>query len=284
MKKIFIDPGHGGHDPGATGNNMRESEIVLDVSKRLGNILEKTGLEIRCSREHDIFVDINSRWRSANSWGADLFISIHVNGFRLKTANGYETFISATKPDDRIFAQNVHDVFIAATGLRDRGVKIDNQSQHTGGLGVLRWSNMPAILVELAFVTAEPTSLDVITLRNRRQEMAEALAEGVLNFLGVESRCHGDSGNIVEDINSNSDETLSKQQCNSVVQETITQEKFNEMMEVYLTARASINDPSPWAEEGFQKAIEVGFTDGSSPLGFATRQEVALMVLRGSFG
>ena len=184
-RKIFIDAGHGGRDPGAVGNGMRESDIVLDVAKRFGCILAAQGFEVRQSRTTDVAATINERWRAANAWGADLYISIHANGFHLTTANGYETFIAATKPSDRDFAQVVHNALIAATGLRDRGVKVDSQSQHSGGLGVLRHSAMPAILVELAFVTAAPNSLDVATLREKRQLMAQALADGVMKYLGV---------------------------------------------------------------------------------------------------
>jgi len=182
--KVFIDPGHGGRDPGAVGNGMRESDIALEVSKRFGIMLICAGVEVMYSRTEDI--SPAQRWQAANTWGADLYVSVHCNGFTADTANGYETFFAATKPQDRAFAECVHSAFIAATSLRDRGVKLDGQSQHSGGLSVLRRSAMPAVLVELAFITANPNLLDITVLRDRRPLMAEALASGVFQFLNIQ--------------------------------------------------------------------------------------------------
>ena len=85
MKKIFIDSGHGGNDPGAVGNGMREADIVLEVntlaiSSAIGAILERAGLQVMQSRTRaDQRPSINDRWRMANEWGADYFFSLHAN-------------------------------------------------------------------------------------------------------------------------------------------------------------------------------------------------------------
>ncbi|MCL2577988.1 MAG: N-acetylmuramoyl-L-alanine amidase [Defluviitaleaceae bacterium] len=223
--KVYNDGGHGGLDPGAIGNGMRESDVALDVSKRFGEILTRAGIEVMYSRTQDISPE--QRWQAANAWGADLYVSIHCNGFALDTANGYETFFAATKPADRGFANCIHTEFIKATGLRDRGVKVDSQSQHSGGLSVLRHSTMPAVLVELAFITAAAHSIDITVLRDRRPLMAEALANGVFKFLGIQPQ------------------------------------KINEetMKMVYRT----IKEMPEWAQPGIQQLIDMRVLSGRAP-------------------
>ena len=89
--KVFIHPGHGGNDPGAVGNGMRESDINLDVSLRLEAMLQSQGLEVRMSRRTDTRISNLNIISSTNSWGADCYMDIHCNAFSLDSANGYET-------------------------------------------------------------------------------------------------------------------------------------------------------------------------------------------------
>ncbi|MCL2531598.1 MAG: N-acetylmuramoyl-L-alanine amidase [Oscillospiraceae bacterium] len=179
--KIFIDPGHGGRDPGAVGNNLRESDINLAVSLRLGELLRAAGVDVRFSRTTDTLPVFAERARSANTWGADYFVSVHANA---GGGTGGETFIAATKPQDRPFAQAINDPYCAAMGLRNRGVKLDSVTPR-GRFDALRSANMPAILVELAFIDSPLHNPDVPILRNRRNDMAQALADALLSYLGV---------------------------------------------------------------------------------------------------
>lgn len=181
--KIFLDPGHGGSDPGAVGNNMRESDIALEVCQLLEKNLVKAGCEVLLSRSSDTFISIDKRWQMANQWAADYFISVHINA---AGGTGTETFIAATKPQDRVFAHAVNDHFANEMSLRNRGIKLDSTTRH-GSLGVLRRSIMPAILVELAFIDSPSQNPDIFILRNRRHDMALALADGILRFLGTDS-------------------------------------------------------------------------------------------------
>jgi hypothetical protein len=179
--KIYINPGHGGSDPGAVGNNMRESDITLEVSRTLGDFLSGKGIEIRYSRTND--TRPSNRIGAANAWGADYCVSIHVNA---AGGTGCETFIAQTKQSDRAFALAVNDTYAAAMGLRNRGVKLDS-SMRPQGFGELREARMPAILVELAFIDSPLNNPDVNILRDRRRDMAEALAKGILGFLNIDS-------------------------------------------------------------------------------------------------
>jgi N-acetylmuramoyl-L-alanine amidase len=178
-KKIYIDPGHGGRDPGAVGNGMRESDINLEVARLVGGILENSGVSVNYSRADDN--SPASRWQPANTWEADFYISIHVNA---AGGTGAETFIAATKPSDRAFALAVNDTYAAEMGLRNRGVKLDTQT-HIGSLGALRNARMPAILIELAFIDSPANNPDVNILRDRRGDMAQALAKGILQFMNI---------------------------------------------------------------------------------------------------
>jgi N-acetylmuramoyl-L-alanine amidase len=185
-KKIWIDSGHGGNDPGAVGNGMQEKDINLDVALRLGRLLS-ADFEINYSRTDDRAV--SQRPQLANAWNADILISIHTNAFNQESANGTEILIfdngSDRSKQSRNLASNIQMAFIKRIGTRDRGVKLDSQSQHSGGLGILRNSTMPAALFELAFVTAGSQFADVNALRNRRDEMAAAIAEGIYNYFGM---------------------------------------------------------------------------------------------------
>jgi len=190
IRKIFIDPGHGGTDSGATANDMRESDIVLDVSLRLEQILSSRGFEVMMSRRGDVTVDNNLRWQMANNWDADLFISVHANA---GGGTGVETVIPTASPNNpsrdlqesRRFAEIVSNTLANAFGMvvrRANGVMLETETPH-GSIGVLRHTRMTAILPELAFIDSPLHNPDVDVLRNRRQEMAQALADGVRTFI-----------------------------------------------------------------------------------------------------
>jgi N-acetylmuramoyl-L-alanine amidase len=94
-KRIVLDPGHGGHDPGAVGpRNLYEKDVVLDVALKLKKILaQNQNLEVFLTRESDVFVPLEQRTAVANSKSADLFISIHANASPRRDAKGIETYL-----------------------------------------------------------------------------------------------------------------------------------------------------------------------------------------------
>ena len=77
--KVFIDAGHGDTDPGAVGNGLNEKDVVLNIAKKLGALLNGRGISIKYSRTNDTYLSLEDRARLANAWGADLFVSIHAN-------------------------------------------------------------------------------------------------------------------------------------------------------------------------------------------------------------
>jgi N-acetylmuramoyl-L-alanine amidase len=146
MTKIFIDPGHGGRDPGAVANGMQEKELALQIGLRMRDILlnEYDGVQVRMSRDRDVFVSLEDRARMANNWGADYFVSIHHNA---GGGTGFESFIHTSQASRTVALRNVvHDeIMRMLSGVRDRGKKAAN-------FAVLRLTRMPAVLTENLFV------------------------------------------------------------------------------------------------------------------------------------
>ena len=189
--KIFIDAGHGGNDPGAVGNGMRESDITLEVSLILSDILTKTALfETRLSRTTNI--SPSQRWQVANAWGADLLISIHVNA---GGGTGVETLIPTASPNNprrdlqacRRLAEIISNTLGRAFGMRVRranGVMLETETRHPF-VGVLRNSSMIAVLPEIAFIDSPLSNPDINVLRNRRQDVAQNLANALFQFFNV---------------------------------------------------------------------------------------------------
>ena len=183
--RIWIDAGHGGNAPGAVYKDVQEKEIVLDVSMRLGSLLS-TDFNVIYSRSEDSSLSIDERWKAANLANMDYFISIHANA---GGGTGVETFYYKDNTErsrrSEVFARTLNDSYAEIMGLRNRGVKPDTQTA-VGSIGVLRKTNMPAILVELAFIDSPPQNPDVNILQNKRAEMAQALAKGIYKYLGME--------------------------------------------------------------------------------------------------
>lgn len=175
MSKIFIDPGHGGHDPGAIGKRSREKENVLKVALRLKTLLEGYGHEVRLSRSTDVFIPLGERARLANNWGADYFFSLHDNS-ATAAATGFETFVyNGSVSATTLKIQNaVHSSISNQIGIRDRGKKRAN-------FAVLRLSNMPAVLIEYAFIS---NYSDENILINEVEKLALLTAQGIVNYAG----------------------------------------------------------------------------------------------------
>lgn len=145
MTKLFLDAGHGGKDCGATRDGVKESDINLALTEKIAAVADN--MEIKHSRETDVFVGINERAKMANAWGADVFVSIHVNAAANETANGIETLCYSDNGKSYALAKDMQAALIKGTGATDRGVKIRPD------LGVLRLTKMPAILIEIGFIS-----------------------------------------------------------------------------------------------------------------------------------
>ncbi|RBP58749.1 N-acetylmuramoyl-L-alanine amidase [Alkalibaculum bacchi] len=171
IKKVFIDPGHGGIDPGALGNGLREKDITLSMALKLGNLLQSKGMSVQYSRTTDKYVSLQNRASQANAWGADLFVSIHCNAFTSSSAHGTECFTyPSASASTKALSRNVSNDMAKSLSLTNRGHKEAN-------FAVLRLTKMPAILTETAFIT---NSSDASKLSSRQNEFVSSLASQIL--------------------------------------------------------------------------------------------------------
>lgn len=145
MVKIFIDPGHGGSDPGAVGNGLQEKNITLQIATRIRDILgsEYENVELRMSRTGDAAVSLSNRTNAANAWGADFLLSIHINA---GGGTGYEDFVYPNVGAPTTTYQNIiHEEVLKTVDFADRAKKQAN-------FHMLRESAMPALLTENGFI------------------------------------------------------------------------------------------------------------------------------------
>lgn len=178
---IVIDPGHGGSDPGAGRGGAQEKTLTLDLAKRVRDILVARGWQVIMTREtdRDVFSpndsardELQARDDVANSRGARLLISIHVNSYVNSGPHGVTTFYF--KAGDFALAQAVNRRVVAELGIKNNGVVKDK-------LYVINHANMPAALVEAAFIS-NPDDLALLQSSSWRQKMAQAIADGIVDY------------------------------------------------------------------------------------------------------
>lgn len=170
---VYIDPGHGGLDPGAGGNGIIEKHYVLDLSLRVKEKLEAKGIKVVMTREDDRFVSLNDRAVRANNLRADAFVSIHANAAR-STAYGIETFYY--KNIDNSLASSIQKKLINYTKAYNRGVKNNN-------FYVVKYTNMPAALAEVGFMTNKDEAEKLKTY-SYQEKLVNAIANGILERFG----------------------------------------------------------------------------------------------------
>lgn len=183
--KIYIDQGHGNTiNGGATGFGLREQDITYMVGAYLSDILSTDyRFEARTSRTgitQNIGYDTNSSLRTrvneANSWPADYFISIHCNASTNPAANGSECYVFQLESPASYLAENILDEIVRRLNTKRNGV-FANPS-----LYVLRYTQMPSVLVEMAYIT---NFSDSVKLANDQYQFAYGIYVGLLNYLGL---------------------------------------------------------------------------------------------------
>ena len=215
VSRIVIDPGHGGHDPGARGRGVTEAELVLDVSQRLQKLLENSGIEVILTRSTDEFVPLQERPAMANRENADLFLSIHANASPTGVARGIETYFlnfannpnaeqvaarenaasalsMGTLPDmvkaialnnkvdeSRDFAGHVQHAMVER--LRTSNKTLKDLGVKQAPFIVLIGATMPSVLAEISFVT-NPQEAKLLKSNPYRQKIAEALFNAIRKY------------------------------------------------------------------------------------------------------
>ncbi|MEA5465159.1 N-acetylmuramoyl-L-alanine amidase [Leptothoe sp. PORK10 BA2] len=173
---VALDPGHGGRDPGAVGiGGLQEKQVIFPISQQVASILREQGVEVVMTRNSDIEVDLDPRVQVAERANADLFVSLHANAISLSRpdVNGLETYYYSDA--GARFARTVHDTVLRTMGMSDRQVR-------QARFYVIRQTSMPAILIEVGFVTGAE---DIHNLRDPewRSRMANAIAQGILTHI-----------------------------------------------------------------------------------------------------
>lgn len=172
VKKIFIDAGHGGSDPGALGNGLKEKDIVLSIAQKLTDLFKAKGIQVSNSRYTDTSVGLAERAEMANNWGADLFISIHANALDGSgSAYGTEcyTYPNSTAENKRLSA-DICSSISSNLGTYNRG-------HREADFAVLRLTKMPAVLIETAFID---NAQDAYKLQNKQDEFASAICTAII--------------------------------------------------------------------------------------------------------
>lgn len=179
MAKIVIDAGHGGKDPGAVGQKgTKEKDITLKIAVTVASLLQQADIATKLTRTSDVFVELGDRAKIANSFGANLFVSIHCNSATDRSANGIETYCYEFGGEGEKLARIVQQELVAATGLKSRAdVKAAN-------FAVLRETAMPAILVELCFIS-NPAEEALLNNPSFQTKCAKAIVDGILKYLGI---------------------------------------------------------------------------------------------------
>ena len=216
--KIVIDPGHGGHDTGTIGpNGLEEKDLVLEVGRRLGNLLEtRLGAEVVYTRKDDTFIPLETRTAIANQARADLFVSIHANSSHDAAARGVETYylnftsspeaLEVAARENAVSEKSIYELqdLVKKIAMKEkieesREFAGDVQSSLHSGLAlkspairdrgvkkapfiVLIGANMPSILAEISFVS-NPTDEHRLATSEYRSRIAESLYRGIAKYV-----------------------------------------------------------------------------------------------------
>ncbi|MEA3508954.1 MAG: N-acetylmuramoyl-L-alanine amidase [candidate division NC10 bacterium] len=219
LKTIAIDPGHGGRDTGAVGRNgLHEKDVVLDIALRLRRLIqERLGVRVVMTRTEDVFVPLEERTAIANRAKADFFISVHVNAAPRSRAQGFEAYYLSREPSDSVARASAirENLAVNLGGLRpreqealrailwdmantlyiressqlarilleelDKILRVDNRGVKSAPFFVLMGAAMPAVLVEVAFISNRKEEKKLQTKRYKNR-VAEALYSSVARF------------------------------------------------------------------------------------------------------
>jgi N-acetylmuramoyl-L-alanine amidase len=175
--RVVIDPGHGGGDPGAIGiAGMQEAELVLDVSHQVVSLLKQEGFDVVMTRQRDEEIDLKPRVQFADNANADVFVSIHANALSASRpdVSGVETYYYSGSEGQRL-ARSIQDSLLRDLNARDRGVQQAN-------FYVIKYTSMPAALVEIGFVTGREDATRLSSASGRTRT-AQAIARGISQYL-----------------------------------------------------------------------------------------------------
>lgn len=184
---VYLDPGHGGDEPGAISGGIKEKDLNLKVALKIEKLLVAHGYDVVMSRKTDTFVSLSNRAQEANKIKADIFVSVHHNSF-VGTSYGIETYSynrlgNSTNPmsnntkrslESGKLSSAVHKSLLSRSGAVDRGTR-------TANFHVIRETNMPAILMELGYLDNASERAKLIT-DSYQNKLAQGAYEGIVQY------------------------------------------------------------------------------------------------------
>lgn len=174
---IILDPGHGGFDPGAIGpSGLEEKDVNLAITLLAAEILQREGYNVMLTRKDDRFISLKERVEMANRMEALLFVSIHANSANTTYSEGIETFIAPNKvASSQLLANALQRNLLKELKRNDRGIKQED-------FYVIKYTDMPAALVEVAFIS-NPHEESLLSSNLFREKAARAIAQGIIEYM-----------------------------------------------------------------------------------------------------
>lgn len=182
LKTVVIDPGHGGYDAGSVGiNGTIEKNATLSIFLKLGAILEKKGFNVVYTRESDNVTwpsdnkkDLAARAAIANEASADIFISIHLNTFKMEEVRGTETYYNRVSTEGKKIAELIQNKIVKDVRSKDRGAQ-------PGNFSVLKKVSAPAVLIELGYISNKSEE-SLLNSRSYQNKISGAIADGIYAY------------------------------------------------------------------------------------------------------
>lgn len=175
---VWLDAGHGGKDVGSDVRNVYEKDINMDIVNKIVKELEDEEYEILLTRDDDTTVKLRDRVTIINDAKAYVMVSVHCNSVAENYVTGIETYYADGKRMGKKLAQYLQDATIEQTGAKDRGIE-------KGELVLLKYTNMPAALIEVGFLTNK-AEYQNLTDSEYQDKLAKGIAEGIKKFINEE--------------------------------------------------------------------------------------------------
>lgn len=207
MRKIMINAGHGGSDPGATANGLKEKDYTLQLSNALSTLAKANGYEVYNNRTTDTARSINADANTANNKGVDLVVEFHLNSNAGTPGAGAEVYYYSTSSKGLSLATAVSNSVAKAQGIKNRGAKTGDS------LGIIRLTKAVAILIEVCFINnaTEMANLDV-------NKVAQATMDDINAYFGVNG---SNSSSNEQNTNSGTDTSTQTKSLPEVAKEVI---------------------------------------------------------------
>ena len=219
LDTVVLDAGHGGKDPGSQGKyGTKEKDVVLDITKRIGKLLERSGIKVVYTRDEDVFIPLIERTKIANDANGKLFVSVHANSNKNRKIQGFETYLlrpgksedaievasrenavikleEKTKQYEKLTGENLIMATMAQSMFMkesedlasiiqmelDKRLNTPNRGVKQAGFYVLIGASMPNVLVEVGYIS-NPSEEKKLKQTSHKQQVAEAIFHGIKHF------------------------------------------------------------------------------------------------------